>query len=78
MCARTRGGADPLGFDWNGRVALWLFAESGDVPPELDALLAEAEAVSIPMAGEVESLNVTTAAAVLLFAAGARTPSETP
>lgn len=64
--AATREGADHTEFDWTGPLALWLASETGELPPEA----ADLEPVSIPMAGEVESLNVTAAAAVLLFAAG--------
>ena len=70
VIARTRGGADPSSFDWSGCVALWVTAESGALPEALGERIAQAEGVTIPMAGGVESLNVTTAAAVLLFAAG--------
>jgi tRNA G18 (ribose-2'-O)-methylase SpoU len=66
VAAATRDGT-PLGrFDWSGRLALWVGAESGALPPEIAAL----ERVTIPMAGRVESLNVTVAASLLLFAAG--------
>ncbi len=64
--AATRGGLDPARFDWSGDVALWVGAETGALPPVADGF----EAVTIPMAGDVESLNVTAAASVLLFAAG--------
>ena len=64
--AVTRGGAGWRGFDWSGRVALWVGAETGDEP----ATMAGLEGVSIPMAGDVESLNVTVATSLLLFAAG--------
>lgn len=64
--AATRGGVALEAFDWSGRVALWLTAETGEL--EVDA--AAFDAVTIPMAAGVESLNVGAAAAVLLFAAG--------
>lgn len=70
VCARTRGGRDPRAFDWRGRVALWLTAESGEFPRELAPAAERFEGVTIPIAPGVESLNVTVAAAVLLFAAG--------
>jgi len=77
VCARTRGATAFEDFDWSGRVALWAFAETGAAPPELAELVPAAEGVSISMAGDVESLNVTAAAAVLLFAAGrARQPTQ--
>lgn len=71
VVARTRGGARPAALDWSGPIALWVSGESGELPPAL-AARAEQDAVgvTIPMAGAVESLNVTAAAAVLLFAAG--------
>ncbi len=64
--AATRGGRAPSSFDWSGDVALWIGAETGTLPAAAESF----EAISIPMAGAAESLNVTTAAAVLLFAAG--------
>lgn len=67
LLAATRGGADAEQLDWSGRVALWLTGESGRL--ELDEAYAALEPVSIPLQGGVESLNVTAAAAVLLFAA---------
>lgn len=63
--AATRGGADPFAFDWSSPVVLWLSSETGDLPQEAQDL----EAVTISMADAPESLNVTAAAAVLLFAA---------
>jgi len=68
--ALTRGGEAHDAFDWSGRVALWLAAETGELPPELDSAMRRFSGVSISMAGQAESLNVTAAAAVLLFAAG--------
>ena len=44
----------------------WVGSETGDLPPECD----EFEGVSIPMRGHVESLNVTVATSLLLFASG--------
>lgn len=67
--ARTRGGADPERFDWTGRVALWVASEAGRVPQEIERLAARSAGVTIAMDGAVESLNVTAAAAVLLFTA---------
>jgi RNA methyltransferase, TrmH family len=66
IVARTRGGNPFSGFDWSGRIALWVGGETGELP----AVCANFEGVSIPMGGEVESLNVTVAASLLLFAAG--------
>ncbi|MAB79343.1 MAG: hypothetical protein CMJ89_08315 [Planctomycetes bacterium] len=68
VTARTRAGNDYRHFDWSGRVALWLSGETGrGVPPA--GVMGELEGITIPMLGEVESLNVTAAAAVLLFEA---------
>lgn len=68
LLAATRGGADAERLDWSGRVALWLTGESGRL--ELDpAARGELQPVSLALEGDVESLNVTAAAAVLLFAA---------
>ncbi len=64
--AATRGGTPAERLDWSGRVALWVGGETGELPREL----AGFEAVSIPMAGRVDSLNVTVAASILLYAAG--------
>ena len=71
VVARTRGGRAPREVDWSGRVSLWLTSEKGE-PLGIDD--ASAEGVTIPMAHGAESLNVTVAAAVLLFAAGRTEP----
>lgn len=68
--AATRGGLAPEAVDWSGRLALWIGAETGGLPPEAQAFTA----VTIPLAGAVESLNVAVAGALLLRAAG-RVPS---
>ena len=65
VTARTRGGTPAHEFDWNGSLALWLSGETGRGVPQ-EAIM---EAVTLEMSGEVESLNVTAAAAVLLFQA---------
>jgi TrmH family RNA methyltransferase len=70
VSARTRGGTPLARFTWAGRIALWLSSEVGGFPPELERASERFEGVTIPMHGAVESLNVTAAAAVLLFAAG--------
>lgn len=62
--AATRGGQSPAAFDWSGPLALWVSGETG---APLDIAL---EAITLPMAGGVESLNVTVAGSLLLFAAG--------
>ncbi len=64
--AATRGGRTPSEFDWTGRVALWVGSETGELPE----VGTHFEGVTIPMRGAVESLNVTVAASLLLFAAG--------
>jgi TrmH family RNA methyltransferase len=67
LACATRGGVAPENADWRGRAALWIGAETGDGP----ALAVEPAAVTIPMAGAIESLNVAVAASVVLFAAAA-------
>jgi TrmH family RNA methyltransferase len=64
--AATRGGVSPARANWSGRVALWIGSETGLEPREMERF----ERLTIPMAGAVESLNITVAAALLLFAAG--------
>ena len=66
VSAATRGGTPLARFDWSGRIALWIGAETGVLPGAADSF----QGVTIPMAGRVESLNVTVAASLLLFAAG--------
>lgn len=66
VTAATRGGASHTSFDWSGDVALWVTGETAEPP----SVCADFEPVTIPMAGGVESLNVTVAAALLLFATG--------
>jgi TrmH family RNA methyltransferase len=66
IAATTRGGSDWRAFDWAGPLALWVSGETGDTLDEIRGL----ERVSIPMAGGIDSLNVTVAASLLLFAAG--------
>jgi TrmH family RNA methyltransferase len=70
VCARTRGGSPYARFDWGGRIALWLSGEAGGFPVGLAGASERFAGVTIPMAGAAESLNVTAAAAVLLYAAG--------
>jgi len=69
VIASTRGGTPLARFDWSGRLSLWVTSEAGQLPdtPELERSF---EAVSIPMAPGVESLNLSAAAAILLSAAG--------
>jgi TrmH family RNA methyltransferase len=66
VCAATRGGADPARFDWKGPIALWVSGETGVMPDSASRF----ETLTIPMAKNVESLNVAVAASVLLFSAG--------
>jgi TrmH family RNA methyltransferase len=69
--AAVKSGGRPYDrFDWRRPAALLLGNEGEGLPAELEAA-AEAR-VAIPMAGPVESLNVTAAAAVLLFEAARR------
>ncbi len=67
IAAVPRGGQDPDAIDWRGKVALIVGGEgaglSDEVTSQCDAL------VSIPMAARVESLNVATAGAILVYAA---------
>ncbi len=65
VVATTRGGESAERFDWQGPLALWISAETGAGP----ACCERFPRVSIPMAGLVESLNVTVAASLLLDAA---------
>ena len=66
VCASTRGGQTPDQVDWSGPMALWVSGETGDTP----AAMRDLPGITIPLAGEVESLNVTVASSLLLFAAG--------
>lgn len=67
LAAAPRGGRDPDAVDWRGRTALVL---GGEGPGLSDAVLAAADAlVTIPMAAPVESLNVASATAILVYAA---------
>jgi len=72
VLANTRGGLEPRVLDWGGKLALWLTSETGEWPAELRerSSAPDARCVTIPLAPGVESLNVTSAASVLLFAAG--------
>jgi RNA methyltransferase, TrmH family len=64
----TAGGANPhTSFDWRGPTALIMGPESTGLS-EIE--IAETDAsVSIPMSGQVESLNVAVAAGILLYEA---------
>jgi TrmH family RNA methyltransferase len=64
--AATRGGVPMARFDWSGPIALWVGSETGELP----GAAADLEAVTIPMRGAAESLNVAVAASLLLYASG--------
>jgi len=67
VAAVTRGGVDPDAVDWTGKVGIVLGGEGAGLPADL---IASCEArVSIPMSPKVESLNVATAGAILVYAA---------
>jgi TrmH family RNA methyltransferase len=66
VAAATRDGRPFAKFDWSGPIALWIGTETGVLPDEAKRF----ERVSIPMRGRAESLNVTVAASLLLYAAG--------
>jgi len=67
IAAVPHGGEDPDAIDWRGKVALIVGGEgaglSVEIASQCDGL------VSIPMAARVESLNVATAGAILIYAA---------
>lgn len=67
VAAVPRGGQDPDAIDWRGTVGLLLGGEGPGLTDEAIAL-CDARA-TIPMAGGVESLNVATAGAILVYAA---------
>ena len=67
VAAISRGGEDPDTIDWRGKIALVLGGEGAGLT---DDVVARCDArVSIPMVTTVESLNVATAAAILVYAA---------
>ena len=67
IAAVPRDGWDPDAVDWSGRIALLVGGEG----PGLSArVVADAdERVSIPMEAPVESLNVASSAAIIIYAA---------
>jgi TrmH family RNA methyltransferase len=67
VAAVARGGTAPSEMRWTGRVAVLVGGEGSGLDAEVVA--ACDERVTIPMAPPVESLNVTVAAAILLYAA---------
>jgi TrmH family RNA methyltransferase len=67
VAAVARGGVAPDHVRWTSRVAIVV---GGEGPGLSDAIVAQCdERVTIPMARPVESLNVTVAAAILLYSA---------
>lgn len=67
VCAELNGAAQLTEIDWRVSCALILGPESTGLTPEQVRMANEA--VRIPMQGEVESLNVGVAAAILLYEA---------
>ncbi|MDE3203682.1 MAG: RNA methyltransferase [Acidobacteriota bacterium] len=67
VASAARGGRDHDRMDWSGPSALVLGSESQGLAADLDGLLDER--VTIPMAPDVESLNVAMAATVICFEA---------
>jgi RNA methyltransferase, TrmH family len=78
----ARGGVPYTDFDWRGAVALVLGNEAAGLSDETTEALDAT--VTIPLDGRAESLNVSTAAAVICFEArrqraeGAGSPASTP
>lgn len=67
IAAVARGGMDPDAIDWTGKAGIVLGSEGTGLPEEV---VAACDArVSIPMSPHVESLNVATAGAILVYAA---------
>ena len=67
VAAVARGGVTPDDVAWSGRVSVIV---GGEGPGLSDDIVAQCDQrVTIPMAPPVESLNVTVAAAILLYAA---------
>jgi TrmH family RNA methyltransferase len=67
IAAVPRQGQDPDALNWSGRIGLVLGGEGSGLPDDLAARCDER--VTIPMAPEVESLNVAVAGAILIYAA---------
>ncbi|MEZ6014387.1 MAG: RNA methyltransferase [Planctomycetota bacterium] len=72
VAASVGGGTPYTAFDFSPPLVLWMPGEVGEVEQAsgISAALKELPRIRIPMAGQVESLNVTVAASLLLFAAG--------
>jgi TrmH family RNA methyltransferase len=67
IAAVPRDGWDPDAVDWSGRIALMLGGEGPGLSPQIVA--AADERVTIPMESPVESLNVASSAAIIIYAA---------
>lgn len=67
VAAVPRGGRAPEATDWSGSVALLLGGEGHGL--QANVLTACDDLVTVPMAPPVESLNVTVAGAILIYAA---------
>jgi TrmH family RNA methyltransferase len=67
IAAVPRKGHDPDAVDWSGRFALLLGGEGQGLSRKV--VEAADERVTIPMEPPVESLNVATSAAILIYAA---------
>ena len=67
VCSALSGGVAHTAVDWTKSTALVLGPESTGLSYE--EIAAATETVKIPMSGEVESLNVSVAAGILLFEA---------
>ncbi|QDV09548.1 Putative TrmH family tRNA/rRNA methyltransferase [Planctomycetes bacterium Poly30] len=61
----TRGGQSLRSHPFSERTVVWMTSETGEMPAELEGCTG----ITIPMRGRVESLNVTVAGALLLYAA---------
>jgi TrmH family RNA methyltransferase len=67
IAAVPRDGWDPDAVDWSGRIALLLGGEGPGLGP---AIVAQAdERVTVPMEVPVESLNVASSGAIIIYAA---------
>ena len=67
IAAVPRDGWDPDAVDWSGRIALLLGGEGPGLGP---AIVAQAdERVTVPMELPVESLNVASSGAIIIYAA---------
>ncbi|HYN48418.1 MAG TPA: TrmH family RNA methyltransferase, partial [Candidatus Nanopelagicales bacterium] len=67
VAARVQAAADYRETDLRGPVAIAVGSEAGGLGPEW--LAGDVEAVRLPMLGRADSLNVSAAAAILLYEA---------